>query len=123
MSMKYGRLMTTLGAYYLLAIIQWLLRFPLQQGTHFFAQDNAALLCRTCGKSFWQRALKHSQLNASEKNCVRKWLDASLTDIDHRGRSGGQRILLPISVTRENVKPIVEEQGFHLLGKDIAQGS
>src|SRR3989441_13345849 len=49
-------------------------------------------------------------------------LDTSLADIDHRGRSGCQRILLPSSVTRADLKPIVEEQGFHLLGKDIAQG-
>src|SRR5450759_3636896 len=51
-----------------------------------------------------------------------KELDTSLADIDHRGRSGCQRILLPIAVTRADLKPIVEEQGFHLLGKDIAQG-
>ncbi len=49
-------------------------------------------------------------------------LDTSLADIDHRGRSGGQRILLPIAVRRADLKPIVVEQGFHLLGKDIAQG-
>src|SRR5947209_1878543 len=49
-------------------------------------------------------------------------LDTSLADIDHRARSGGQRILLPIAVTRADLQPIVEEQGFHLLGKDIAQG-
>src|SRR2546428_5252117 len=49
-------------------------------------------------------------------------LDTSLADIDHRGRSGGQRFLLPIAVTRVDLQPIVEEQGFHLLGKDIAQG-
>lgn len=49
-------------------------------------------------------------------------LDPFLTDIDHRGRSGRQRFLLPIAVTRTDLKPIVEEQGFHLLGKDIAQG-
>src|SRR6266566_5875828 len=57
--------------------------------------------------------------------CVRmraSKLDTSLADIDHRGRSGCQRILLPIAVTRVDLKPIVEEQGFHLLGKDIAQG-
>ena len=30
--------------------------------------------------------------------------------------------MLPIAVTRADLKPIVEEQGFHLLGKDIAQG-
>src|SRR5712692_8756715 len=51
-----------------------------------------------------------------------KKLDTPLADIDHRARSGGQRILLPIAVTRADLKPIVEEQGFHLLGKDIAQG-
>src|SRR5712692_4119992 len=51
-----------------------------------------------------------------------KKLDTSLADIDHRGRSGCQRFLLPIAVTRADLKPIVEEQGFHLLGKDIAQG-
>src|SRR5205807_7211152 len=50
-------------------------------------------------------------------------LDMPLTDIDHRGRSGCQRILLPIAVTRADLKPIVEEQSFHLLGIDIAQGS
>src|SRR6266704_3464371 len=49
-------------------------------------------------------------------------LDPPLTDINHRARSGGQRFLLPIAVTRADLKPIVEEQGFHLLGKDIAQG-
>src|SRR6266446_8179130 len=49
-------------------------------------------------------------------------LDTSLADIDHRGRSGGQRFLLPIAVTRADLQPIVEEQGFHLLWKDIAQG-
>src|SRR6266446_4432352 len=49
-------------------------------------------------------------------------LDTSLADIDHRGRSGGQRFLLPVAVTRADLKPIVEEQGFHLLVKDIAQG-
>src|SRR5260221_9319606 len=49
-------------------------------------------------------------------------LGTPLADIDHRGRSGGQRLLLPIAVTRTDLKPIVEEQGFHLLGKDIAQG-
>src|SRR5260221_12919145 len=57
--------------------------------------------------------------------CVRmraSKLDTSLADIDHRGRSGGQRLLLPIAVTRTDLKSIVEEQGFHLLGKDIAQG-
>src|SRR5713226_3405354 len=54
--------------------------------------------------------------------CFSKGLDTSLTDIDHRTRSGCQRILLPIAVTRADLKPIVEEQGFHLLGKDIAQG-
>src|SRR6266699_3107952 len=57
--------------------------------------------------------------------CVRmraSKLDTPLADIDHRGRSGGQRLLLPIAVTRTDLKPIVEEQGFHLLGKDIAQG-
>lgn len=51
-----------------------------------------------------------------------KGLGASLTDIDHRGRSGGQRFLLPIAVTRADLKPIVVEQGFHLLRKDVAQG-
>src|SRR5258707_3101206 len=57
--------------------------------------------------------------------CVRmraSKLDTPLADIDHRGRSGGQRLLLPIAVTRADLKPIVVEQGFHLLGKDIAQG-
>src|SRR5258706_4520882 len=57
--------------------------------------------------------------------CVRmraSKLDTSLADIDHRGRSGGQRLLLAIAGTRTDLKPIVEEQGFHLLGKDIAQG-
>src|SRR5437870_2238695 len=49
-------------------------------------------------------------------------LDPSLADIDHRGRRGRQRILLPIAVTRVDLKAIVEEQGFHLLWKDIAQG-
>ncbi len=49
-------------------------------------------------------------------------LDPSLADINHVARSGGQRLLLPTSVTRADLKPIVEEQGFHLLGKDIAQG-
>src|SRR5438067_699731 len=49
-------------------------------------------------------------------------LDPSLADINHRARSGGQRILLPTSITLADLKPIVEEQGFHLLGKDIAQG-
>src|SRR5260221_14040213 len=49
-------------------------------------------------------------------------LDPSLADINHVARSGGQRLLLPIAVTRTDLKPIVEEQGFHLLGKDIAQG-
>ena len=37
-------------------------------------------------------------------------------------RSGGQRFLLPTAVTQADLKPIVEEQGFYLLGKDIAQG-
>ena len=50
-------------------------------------------------------------------------LDPPLTDINHRARSGGQRFLLPIAVTGADLKPIVEEQGFHLLWKDIAQGS
>src|SRR6266568_8682774 len=49
-------------------------------------------------------------------------LDPPLTDINHRARSGGQRLLLPVAVTRADLKPIVVEQGFHLLGKDIAQG-
>src|SRR5258708_15071987 len=49
-------------------------------------------------------------------------LDTSLADIDHRARSGSQRILLPASITRADLKTIVEEQGFHLLGKDIAEG-
>ena len=49
-------------------------------------------------------------------------LGTSLADINHRRRSGGQRFLLPIAVTRADLKPIVEEQGFYLLGKDIAQG-
>ena len=49
-------------------------------------------------------------------------LDSSLANINHRARSGGQRILLPTSITLADLKPIVEEQGFHLLGKDIAQG-
>lgn len=49
-------------------------------------------------------------------------LGASLTDIDHQARSGCQRFLLPTSVTGVDLKPIVVEQGFHLLGKDIAQG-
>ncbi len=57
-------------------------------------------------------------------------LDPSLADINHIARSGGQRLLLPTSVTRAGLtsvtraglKPIVEEQGFHLLGKDVAQG-
>src|SRR5258706_4664829 len=49
-------------------------------------------------------------------------LDTSLADIDHRARSGSQRILLPASITRADLKTIVEEQGFYLLGKDIAQG-
>jgi hypothetical protein len=44
--------------------------------THFFAQDNVALLCRTCGKSFWQGALKHSQLTISEKNWLMSNLDS-----------------------------------------------
>ena len=30
--------------------------------------------------------------------------------------------MLPIAVTRTDLQPIVVEQGFHLLGKDIAQG-
>ena len=50
-------------------------------------------------------------------------LGAPLTDIDHCGRSGGQRFLLPIAVTGADLKSVVEEQGFHLLGKDIAKGS
>ena len=49
-------------------------------------------------------------------------LDPSLADINHRAGSGGQRILLPTSITRADLKSIVEEQGFHLSGKDIAQG-
>ncbi len=42
-----------------------------------------------------------------------KKLDTSLADKDHRGRSSGQRFLLPIAVRGENLKTIVEEQGFH----------
>ncbi len=49
-------------------------------------------------------------------------LNTSLADVDHRARSGGQRFLLPTAVTRADLEPIVVEQGFHLLGKDIAQG-
>src|SRR5437899_9478007 len=60
--------------------------------------------------------------SSSEARARADKLDPSLADIDHRGRSGGQRILLPIAVTRVDLKPTVEEQGFHLLGKDIAQG-
>ena len=52
-------------------------------------------------------------------NC---WLDLSFADIDHRRRSGRQRFLLPTAVTRVYLKPIVVEQGFHLLRIDIAQG-
>lgn len=36
-------------------------------------------------------------------------LDPSLANIDHGGRSGGQRVLLPIAVTLADLKPIVEE--------------
>src|ERR1051326_3817855 len=49
-------------------------------------------------------------------------LISSLADIDHGARGGGQRLLLPVAVNCANLKPIIEEQGFHLLGKDIAQG-
>ncbi len=49
-------------------------------------------------------------------------LGTSLADINHRRRSGGQRFLLPTAVTRADLKPIVEEQDFHLLRKDVAQG-
>src|SRR5215472_4913091 len=49
-------------------------------------------------------------------------LDPSLADINHGARGGCQRLLLPIAVTGADLKPIVGEQGFHLLGKDIAQG-
>ena len=68
--------------------------------------------CQVREQSMWQ----------SENARMSKKLDTSLADIDHRGRSGGQRFLLPTAVTRADLKPIVVEQGFHLLGKDIAQG-
>src|SRR5260370_33147365 len=48
-------------------------------------------------------------------------LDMPLADIDHRVRGGGQRFLLPTPITRADLKPIVIEQGFHLLRKDVAQ--
>ena len=48
-------------------------------------------------------------------------LDSSLADIDHRARRGGQRVLLPTAVTGADLQPIVEEQGLHLLGENIAQ--
>src|SRR5260370_31043808 len=48
-------------------------------------------------------------------------LDMPLADIDHRVRGGGQRVLLPTPITRADLKPIVIEQGFHLLRKDVAQ--
>src|SRR5262245_14798147 len=48
-------------------------------------------------------------------------LGPPLADIDHLATRGGQRPLLPIAVTGADLPPIVEKQGFHLLGKDIAQ--
>src|SRR5260221_1967607 len=48
-------------------------------------------------------------------------LDMPLADIDYRVRGGGQRFLLPTPITRADLKPIVIEQGFHLLRKDVAQ--
>src|SRR6266566_1778119 len=79
--------------------------------------------CRsgTCLKTFARTCSSGTESSSETRARVGK-LDTSLADIDHRGRSGCQRILLPIAVTRTNLKPIVEEQGFHLLGKDIAQG-
>lgn len=51
-----------------------------------------------------------------------KQLDTFLADVDHRGRSGCQGVLLPIAVAGADLKTVVEEQGFHFLGVDIAKG-
>src|SRR5690242_12124412 len=48
-------------------------------------------------------------------------LVTSLADVDHLARGRGQWLLLPATVPRADAKPIVEEQGFDLLGEDIAQ--
>ena len=45
----------------------------------------------------------------------------SLTYIDHPGTVLCQSLFVPISKLRENLKAVVEEQGFHLLWKDIAK--
>ena len=59
---------------------------------------------------------------AARREYKKAELGTSLADINHRRRSGGQRFLLPTAVTRADLKPIVEEQGFYLLGKDIGAG-